>query len=32
LRCETVDRERPEREAGNEETAADKRQKNQPEP
>jgi hypothetical protein len=26
-----VDRERPEREAGNEETAADERQKSQPE-
>ncbi len=31
LRRETVDRERPEREAGNEETAADEREKNQPE-
>jgi hypothetical protein len=30
LRRETVDRERPERKAGNEETAAGERQKNQP--
>src|SRR3984893_13521832 len=31
LRRETVDRDRPEREAGNEETAAGEREKNQPE-
>ncbi len=31
LRRKTVDRERPEREAGNEETAAGERKKNQPE-